>query len=199
MPPMAPADTRERLLLAATRLLWVSGFHATSVDDLCRCANARKGSFYHFFPSKVDLAVAAIERSWAQTKVAVFDPVFTGNDSGLGQLEVLAEKLYEQQLEVAGEKGVLLGYLFGNLGQEMACQDELIREALQAIFDELCAYLEAALRRAETAGEISPGDNRRRAKNLLALLQGAALLAKVANDAEPFRNLVSGLKALAIA
>lgn len=199
MSPTAPLDTRERLLVAAARLIWERSFQATSVDDLCRRAHARKGSFYHFFPSKVDLAVAAIERSWAQTKVAVFDRVFAGNDSGLRQLELLAERLHEQQLGVAGEAGILLGCPFGSLGQEMACQDERIRQTLQTIFDELRAYLEAALRRAETAGEIAPGDHRRRATNLLALLQGAALLAKVANDAEPFRNLGSGLKALAIA
>ncbi len=199
MPRAESLDTRDRLLQTAARLMWERSFQATGVDELCQRAKAKKGSFYHFFPSKSDLAVASIERSWAQAKAAVFEPVFSGDGSGLDQLRKLVEKVYEFQREVAVEKGAFLGCPFGNLGQEMARQDEQIRKALQKIFDAHCDYIEAALIRAEQAGEIPAGDNRQRAKNIFALLEGALLLAKVANDPKIFRGVMPAVAVVAAA
>lgn len=198
MQPTETANTRERLLDAASQLIWERGFQGTSVDDLCQRAKARKGSFYHFFPSKAGLVIAAIEQSWTRRKKAVFDPVFASRDSGLSQIATLAARLNDVQLNTKAENGALLGCPFGSLGQEMACQDDAIRNTLQTIFDESCGYLEAALERAVAAGELAPGDNRQRAKALFALFQGAALLAKVANDPAVFRYAVAGLNGLVI-
>ena len=190
-------ETRDRLLQTAANLMWERSFQAAGVDELCQRANAKKGSFYHFFTSKTDLAGAAIERSWEQTKDGVFDPNFSHAASGLTQLRNLFEKVYEYQLTVAAEKGGVLGCPFGNLGQEMARQDERIREVLQKIFDGHCDYIEAALVRAERAGEIPAGDNRQRAKSIFALMEGALLLAKVANDPQIFRNAMSAVSVVA--
>jgi len=190
-------DTRDRLLEAAANLMWERSFQATGVDELCARADAKKGSFYHFFPSKSELAVAAIERSWAVTKADIFEPIFTKNISGLDQILELARLIYDFQIDVAADKGSVLGCPFGNLGQEMARQDERIRESLQRIFHAHCDYIEAALVRAELAGEIPVGNNRKRAKNIFALLEGALLLAKVANDPQIFRDVVSALTVVA--
>ena len=199
MPRAESLDTRDRLLKTAARLMWERSFQATGVDELCQRAKAKKGSFYHFFPSKSDLAVAAIESSWAQAEAAIFVPIFAGSGSGLGQLRRLVEKVYEFQREAAGEKGAFLGCPFGSLGQEMARQDEQIRKALQKIFDAHYGYIEAALIRAEQAGEIPAGDNRQRAKNIFALLEGALLLAKVANDPKIFRGVMPTVVVVAAA
>ena len=192
-------DTRDRLLQAAANLMWERGFQAASVDELCQRAEAKKGSFYHFFPSKTDLAVAAIEMFWAQAKEAFFEPIFKKSGSGLSQLQAMVEKVHEFQLSIAVEKGSFLGCPFGNLGQEMARQDERIRKTLQKIFDAHCGYIEAALIRAMQAGEIPAGDNRQRAKSIFAILQGAQLLAKVANDSKIFRSVIPAIMVIATA
>lgn len=199
MPPAEPFATRDRLLQAAASLMWERSFQGIGVDDLCQRAGAKKGSFYHFFPSKTDLAIAAIERSWAQAKAEIFEPIFKGERGGLSQLRTLVEKVHEFQLHVAAEKGAFLGCPFGSLGQEMARQDERIRKTLQKIFSAHYDYLEAALVRAQQAGEIPAGNNRQRAKNIFALLEGALLLAKVANDPKIFRNVVSAVMVVAAA
>ena len=54
-----PPSARERLLQAAFTLLRTRGFTATSVDDLCAAAGVTKGAFFHHFPSKEALGVAA--------------------------------------------------------------------------------------------------------------------------------------------
>lgn len=170
---------------------------ATSVDDLCQRADAKKGSFYHFFSSKTDLAIAAIEEKWNEIKQIVFDPVFTSDAEGLAQLEQLIEQVHEFQTTIYKEKGEYLGCIFGNLGQEMARQDERIRQTLQNIFEEHYDYLETALNKAEAAGDIPAGDNRQRAQKLFAMFEGAMLLAKVSNDPQLFRNIKPTIKTLA--
>ena len=60
---MSKANTqrgaRERLLDAAMRMIRERGYTATTVDELCAAAGVTKGSFFHHFESKEDLAVAA--------------------------------------------------------------------------------------------------------------------------------------------
>src|SRR4029077_16370518 len=65
-PPSMPrkSDAKERLMNAAMDLIWEHSYGSTSVDAICEKAGAKKGSFYYFFESKSDLAVAALESDW---------------------------------------------------------------------------------------------------------------------------------------
>lgn len=182
-------DTHDRLLTAAASLMWERSFQATGVDEICQRAQAKKGSFYHHFSSKTDLAIAAIEHSWQQTKERFFAPIFSSDEGGIKQIEKLIVTIHDFQKQTAATAGDVLGCPFGNLGQEMAHQDERIRTTLQRIFDEHCDFLEAALNRSEAKGEIPSGDNKQRAKNIFALLEGALMMAKIANDTDVFEKV----------
>ena len=61
-----PETARNRLLGAALRIIREKGYHATSVEELCRAAGVTEGAFFHYFGSKEDLAVAAAEH-WSMT------------------------------------------------------------------------------------------------------------------------------------
>src|SRR5450755_2481076 len=52
-------DTKIRLLDAALRTIRTKGYGASTVDDICHAAGVSKGSFFHYFTSKEDLALAA--------------------------------------------------------------------------------------------------------------------------------------------
>ena len=54
-------QSRTRILDAALSLIRSKGYTATTVDDICRVARLSKGSFFHHFESKEDLALAAAE------------------------------------------------------------------------------------------------------------------------------------------
>src|SRR5262245_7066065 len=59
---MAPADipheSKAKFLDAALRIIRGKGYAATTIDDICEAAGLTKGSFFHHFKSKEDLALA---------------------------------------------------------------------------------------------------------------------------------------------
>lgn len=65
------AATRTKLLDAARDVIRAKGYAATTVDDICATAGVTKGSFFHHFPSKEQLGVAAIDEFGA-TSLALF-------------------------------------------------------------------------------------------------------------------------------
>ena len=69
--PSATPDSRTRLLDAALRVIRAKGLSATRVDDICEAAGLSKGSFFHHFASKEQLAVEAAAH-WSATTGALF-------------------------------------------------------------------------------------------------------------------------------
>jgi TetR/AcrR family transcriptional repressor of nem operon len=57
----AALNVRSRLLDAALHVIRSKGYSASTVDDICTEAGVTKGSFFHYFKSKEDLALAAVE------------------------------------------------------------------------------------------------------------------------------------------
>ncbi|MEW8500635.1 MAG: helix-turn-helix domain-containing protein, partial [Candidatus Thiodiazotropha taylori] len=54
-------DTKERILATARELFHGRSYADVGIKEICSMANVQKGSFYHFFQSKQDLAMAVID------------------------------------------------------------------------------------------------------------------------------------------
>ena len=55
----APHESKIRLLNSALDVIRAKGYAGTTVDDICHKAGITKGSFFHHFKSKDELALAA--------------------------------------------------------------------------------------------------------------------------------------------
>jgi TetR/AcrR family transcriptional regulator, transcriptional repressor for nem operon len=59
MAPQTQHESKTKLLGAALNVIRAKGYAATTVDDICNAAGLTKGSFFHHFKGKDDLALAA--------------------------------------------------------------------------------------------------------------------------------------------
>lgn len=67
----APHESKTRLLDAAVHVIRAKGYTATRIEDVCETAGLTKGSFFHHFKSKQDLALEAA-RYWEDKSSAFF-------------------------------------------------------------------------------------------------------------------------------
>jgi len=142
-------NTKQRLLDTAIQLIWEQSYGAVSVDHICEQAGAQKGSFYHFFPSKSALAVAAIEAHWQQRQPEM-DRIFAPATPPLDRLAHYCDSVYHRQQAKQAEFGRVCGCAFTCLGLELSTQDEQVRHQSQSIIERLCQYLETAMPPART-------------------------------------------------
>lgn len=185
-------ETRSKLLRVAGRLIWENSYHSVSVDDICREAEVKKGSFYYFFPSKSDLTVAAMEAGW-QEKQPYLDRVFSPQSPPLERIGRFCDGMYEMQAAKKAECGKVCGCPNVTLGSELSTQDESIRRKAAEIVSRYVRYLESAVRDAAAEGTIQSDDPLAAAKDLFAYSQGLLLQAKVLNDPEALRGAKAGM------
>jgi TetR/AcrR family transcriptional repressor of nem operon len=185
------SDAREKLMEAARNLVWESSYGATSVDDICAKADVRKGSFYHFFKSKSDLLIAAMEADW-QNKKPVYNEIFSPTIPPLERLAGFFDLMYRRQAELQKERGAVLGCPLCSVGTEICLKDQAIREKVQEILGRLPKYFESAIRDAHGEGTIHAPDAPAKARQLYAYFQGTLAQARMTNDLELIRGLKAG-------
>ncbi len=71
MATQTPHELKTKLLNAALNAIRAKGYAATTIDDICREAGVTKGSFFHHFKGKDDLALSAVSH-WGTTTEAFF-------------------------------------------------------------------------------------------------------------------------------
>jgi TetR/AcrR family transcriptional repressor of nem operon len=191
------SDARGRLVRSAARLFLTRSYQSVGVEELCAAADVRKGSFYHFFPAKSDLAKAVIDHHaaalWARLDAA------TGMDASActratsaaespargdavdvaARLHAMADAVGKIQAGFEARFGRVVGCPFGNLAAELATTDDGLRGHLAVVFAEWERRLAVLCRAADDQGALRAGtDPVLLAKILVAQFQGMILLAK---------------------
>lgn len=172
---------KERLQDAAMDLIWQNSYGTTSVDSICERANAKKGSFYYFFKSKSELAVAALDADW-QKKRAKMDVVFSPTVPPLERLERYFDFAYGLLEKRRSECGAALGCPHLSIGSEVSTQDTAVRDKVQQILESKISYFESAIRDAHAMGLIDAPDAKTKAQTLFACYQGVLVQSRIQNN-----------------
>ncbi|MFC4070860.1 TetR/AcrR family transcriptional regulator [Actinoplanes subglobosus] len=210
------STARDRLLSSACELMHTRGYAAIGVAEICARADVRKGSFYHFFPSKQALTAEVVNAHWQRQRIGWQTALAAGAESGsdrgvplagVKRLERLVGWLVDGQRQAWEETGRVDGCLLGNLAVELSSQElgsqelgsqELggrgdggdqepgIRRRLGAIFEEQAALIESAL------GE----GTRDVARTVVAQIEGAVLMSRLAGDITPLAGLWPAVRRL---
>jgi TetR/AcrR family transcriptional regulator, transcriptional repressor for nem operon len=196
---MTPSvDTKSRILHTARELFHGRSYADVGIKEICDIAKVQKGSFYHFFPSKQDLAMAVIDDmadDWAHGFVA---EAFDHDLPPLERLDYMIDAAYYWQKAAKDIEGRMPGCLFGNLALEVSTRDEVLRAKLHAVFEKASSRFHETLDEAVDLGQIKPLDTEATAQAMLAFLEGVILLAKTRNDPEVVRRLGPAIKSLRI-
>lgn len=182
------SDAKERLLDVAFQLIWDQSYGGVSVDQICERAGVNKGSFYYFFETKADLAVAAYEESW-RLRQPDFDRIFSAEVAPLDRLSQWCSHVYRSQKEKAKKYGHVCGCPYSSIGAELATRDDKIRSKVEELISRGTRYVEGAIADAKKQGSISISDVKLAARHVFSFVLGMVLQAKIHNDVELLKNL----------
>lgn len=190
------SDARQRLMCAVTELIWRGSYGSTTIDQICDKAEVKKGSFYYFFESKSDLALAAVEANWQGRKTEL-DAVFSPTVPPLERLAQFAAACYKNQAQLKQKCGCVLGCPLFSLGAEVCNNKEpKLLEKVKEILAQYHKYLESAIREAHTAGLIDAPDAGAKARVVFAYFEGLLTQARILNDVEVLRDLPEGMNGI---
>ena len=175
------SDAREKIRVAAERLIELRGYSALGVAEICEAAGVPKGSFYYFFKSKEALALAVIDEHWTAERQG-WTQALTGDAEPLHRLRLLFEATQADLFAGQQSCGTISGCMFGNLTLELSNQTEPIRERLQQIFNEQVDMVDEVVTEAVERHDVTVTDTREAARSIVALIEGQVLLAKLYND-----------------
>lgn len=187
----ANPQTRDNLMEAAFVLVRQKGLSATSVDEICAAAGVSKGAFFHHFKSKDELAAAAANH-WSDVTEAFFETApYHAPQDPLDR--VLGYIAFRREM-MAGEIADFTCFV-GTMAQEAwmssppiaaATWDSMSRHAGKLVPD-----IEAAMAQHAPAGD---RDARSLALHIVAVTQGAFILAKASGDAAVAQDSLDHLR-----
>lgn len=170
-----PHESKRRLLDATLKVVRIKGYSATRIEDVCAEAGLTKGSFFHHFKSKEDLALAAAEY-WRVRAIETF---------AAAPYHSAADALSRLIAYVEFRKALLTGDLpeftcfSGTIIQEAyrthpdvsaACARDIIDHAKRLEADIREAMRDHGIRSSWTAESLG--------RHILAVIHGAFILAK---------------------
>ena len=168
-------ESKARFLQAALQVIRTKGYTATTVEDVCEAAGLTKGSFFHHFDSKEELALAAADY-WTEGAGALF---------ASAPYHARADARERLLAYVDFRKALLTGKLAdftclaGTMVQEVYDTHPAIREACNRSISGHAETLEPdiaeAMRKHGVTGEWTA---RSLALHIQAVLQGSFILAK---------------------
>ena len=174
----ALANTRTRLLEATYTLMLSKGYPSTTVDEICQRADVSKGSFYHFFKSKQQLALEMLAHHMAGAKEQIEQGLELDGLSGPARAIG-----YVRHLEQVGEEVWRDGCLIGGFALELADTHPELREKVSQVFVELADYFETIFAPlCHTPRAKGAPRARELAEQLIMVIEGGVVLSRAHSD-----------------
>jgi TetR/AcrR family transcriptional repressor of nem operon len=143
-------NTRERLIASGLYVFGEKSYHGAGLSEILAHAEVPKGSFYHYFKSKEDFAVAVIERNAADHVARTRESMHNRKISPMGRLY----GHFDMMREHYRENGARRECLIAKLALEVSQLSETLRAAVKSAYDQWAVLLAQVIREAQAAGEI---------------------------------------------
>jgi AcrR family transcriptional regulator len=141
------SDRRAEILAAAQRCFAQTGFHQTSMQEICAAAGMSPGNLYRYFPSKEAIIAGIAEQNRAEAAES-FAAVLQAPDFFSGLAELARHYLIERDADEVG--------LCAEIMAESRRNTDVSR-IYEAIERDVKSQIVEMLRQAEARGEIKSG------------------------------------------
>lgn len=182
----AKRTSKEKLVRAARNLMLAQGYPITSVDDIIEAAGVSKGSFYHYFDSKEELALTAMHEFLADGAALMMNGLFRDiadprkrSFAFLKHVESVALRLWDH------------GCLLVMFSVELAGTSPRVREETSAVLLDLIDRIGTILRPlTREGGGNMPMTASEMANMYMAVIDGSLVYARATGDSSCIaRNL----------
>jgi TetR/AcrR family transcriptional repressor of nem operon len=175
-------DTKIALLEAGMEIMYEKGYTNTGIQEVLSSIGVPKGSFYHYFDSKEDFTLKIIEYSEQNHRAKFLRILRNANATPLVRLRNFCDDIKKMLEEGECRKGCLIG----NLSQELADQNETLRQALDQVMNRLRDLLANCIAEGQKVGEITKTYSAPKlAEFFLNGWEGALMKAKLSKSTEP--------------
>ncbi|MES2819894.1 MAG: TetR family transcriptional regulator C-terminal domain-containing protein [Pseudomonadota bacterium] len=187
-------DKRDLILAKGAQLMTRRGYHGTGVLQIVQAAGIPKGSFYHYFASKEDFALQALDH--------LYEPRLRRYAQALG------DSAETPRVRILAHYGELVAHFsrqhspeyhcfIGSLSFEMAELCQPIGHRVESILQRSVAILSECLNAACQAGELDRDtDCEALAEFIGNAWEGALMRMKVGASAAPLRVFLTQLERL---
>jgi TetR/AcrR family transcriptional repressor of nem operon len=178
-------NTRQRLIDATYEEVYSHGYQGSALADILANAGVHKGSMYHFFPNKKEMALSAIKEKIAERFGTRYRAIIEGEGAYL--------ETFFRSLRDISARDFKRGCPLANLVQEMSNLDEDFDRTLKVIYAQFRGVLKSIYDAAVDAGEMKVCDTDKLALFSVVVLEGAVLSAKASGDPQDYLDAVEVL------
>ncbi|HYE88783.1 MAG TPA: TetR/AcrR family transcriptional regulator, partial [Vicinamibacterales bacterium] len=172
---------RENVVNAARTLMSAKGYTATTVDDICDAAGVTKGTFFHYFASKEEIAGAALQSYCEAQKATIRNAPFFKNGNPLERFSG-----FINFVTASTSDPVAQGCLAGVFAQELSDTHPELRRLCVGAFAQLRSEILELLSAIKAVhAPSSPHDPADLADHFLAVFEGAMVVARAHGDNAP--------------
>ena len=176
---------RERIIEQAEHLIHLRGYNATALDEIARCCKMTKANLFHHYGCKEDLALAVLDAKILDYQQRRVNPLCAEGDPAAAVAEMFAQA----GRHFAGN-GCKAGCFVANIAIEMSDVNELFRRRTSAFFKGWSDSMAACLKKCAAGGTFAESlDCRSAAEAIVALYEGAVLLARTHRDPSVFNRV----------
>lgn len=181
----ANSGSRERILVAATKIAQAHGYSGLNFRDLAENVGIKAASIYHHFTNKADLGAAVARRYWEDSS-AVLEALLAESPDPLHCLHRYPET-FRKALESANRI-----CLCSFMAAESDDLPEGVMKEVRTFAEAHIAWLSKVL---SAANVVRPEESEQRARAIFAAVAGAQLIARSRSDISVYDALIESYRA----
>ncbi|MDD2894394.1 MAG: TetR/AcrR family transcriptional regulator [Aliarcobacter sp.] len=175
-------NTRKNLIDSAFSEIYSNGYQGASLTTILKNAKVHKGSMYHFFENKKDMALVCIKEKIYERFVQRYSLILALES---GYLEAFISGIKDTT-----QRDFNKGCPIANIVQEMSNIDEDFKVLMEEIYQSFRKNIKDILDIAIQKNEMKECDTRKLALYIASTIEGAILSAKATQNIQDYTDVI---------